>query len=63
MGLMECIFDFCGYYEPGHFPVSMSADYDGHKVIFGGDWSDIPNLVIGHEPTEEEILNWISTNT
>ena len=50
-----CIIDFEGYTIPGHFHTSFWADYDGEKVIFGGDWRDIPPLVIDHEPTEEEV--------
>lgn len=54
-----CVFDFCGYSEPGHFPISMWADWDGEKTVFGGDWQDIPDMLGTKEPSEEEVLAWV----
>lgn len=52
-----CVFDFCGYLEPGHFPISMWADWDGEEVTFGGEWVNIPPLKTRKKPTEQQILD------
>ena len=54
-----CVFDFCGYEEPGHCPVSMWADWDGEKTVFGGDWREVPDMQGEKEPTEEDVLKWV----
>ena len=54
-----CVFDFCGYSEPGHFPVSMWADWDGEKTMFGGEWQGIPEMTGRAEPSEEEVVQWV----
>lgn len=61
-----CVFDFNGYSEPGHYPIAQWADYipgvragdeaTDSRVVFGGDWSDVPDWIVDHEPTEEEVL-------
>jgi hypothetical protein len=54
-----CIVDFNGYSQPGHFPVSFWADWDGSKVVFGGDWQEIPDMPTDKEPTEDEVHAWV----
>ena len=51
-----CIIDFCGSTNPGHFTVSFWADWDGERVVFGGDWSDVPSMQTATEPTREEVV-------
>jgi hypothetical protein len=58
---MICVFDFCGYSVPGHFPVSMWADWDGKKVVFGGEWEEVPPWITGKEPTQEQVLKYVKT--
>lgn len=53
-----CIVDFAGYSEPGHFPVSVFADWDGMVVRFGGDWEGIPDMPSDEEPTEDQVFAW-----
>ena len=57
-----CIVDFNGYTLLGHFPVSFWADWDGHKVIFGGDWEGIPNMLIQIEPSEEMVYAYVNNH-
>jgi len=56
-----CVFDFDGYTVPGHFHVSTWADYFPINgiVVFGGEWNDIPDWIIDHEPTEEEVTTHV----
>ena len=56
-----CVIDFCGYAKPGHFPVSYRADYEEGLVKFGGDWADVPDWVVDHEPTEQEVFTHLRT--
>jgi hypothetical protein len=57
-----CVLDFNGYTSPGHFPVAMWADWDGSRVVFGGDWREIPDWVIDREPTEDKVCNYVNLN-
>lgn len=47
-----CIIDWCGGYKYCGF----WADYfpNENKVKFGGEWYDVPDLSINHEPTAEQ---------
>lgn len=56
---MVCVFDFNGYVTPGHFPVAQWADYENGRVVFGGDWQEIPDWIVDHEPTEQEVLDYV----
>jgi hypothetical protein len=55
-----CIEDFCGYSSPGHFPVSLSADWFPDEAVthFTGDWSDTPPMASPTQPTEEDVWAW-----
>lgn len=48
-----CIEDFSGYIEPGHFFTQYWADYNPVTGLlsFGGDWSDVPDLLVSSKPT------------
>ena len=47
-----CIIDWCGGYKNGGF----WCDYfpDKGVVKFGGEWFDVPDLIVDSEPTNEE---------
>jgi hypothetical protein len=49
-----CVFDFCGFIHPGHFPWSAWADYwvESKVCTFGGDWADVPDWYVDSEPSE-----------
>ncbi len=34
------------------------AMWNGERVIFGGEWDGIPDLVMDRLPTEAEIYDW-----
>lgn len=55
---MICVYDFEGYTEIGHFPVSVWADWDPESglLYFGGGWNISP-IYTNHEPTEAEVLH------
>jgi hypothetical protein len=55
-----CIEDFCGYTNPGHFPISFAADYFPRLGFtrFTGAWWNVPDMESDHEPTEDEISAW-----
>jgi hypothetical protein len=55
---LTCVADFCGYSEPGHFPTSYWAHWDGSQVVFGGDWWEVPNMPSPVEPTEDAVYQW-----
>jgi len=50
-----CIIDWCGGYKNGGF----WCDYFPNENIvkFGGEWSDVPNLIIDRKPTQAECNN------
>lgn len=50
-----CIVDRVG---GGRFPTSFWADWDGKKVVFGGDWRDVPDMPAKREPTEKRVYAW-----
>lgn len=47
-----CIIDWCGSYKYS----GWWCDYfpNENKVVFGGEWEDVPDLTIDHIPTTEE---------
>lgn len=53
-----CVYDFAGN---GVEVADRWADYDPtqHLVVFGGCWSDVPDWVVDHEPTESEVLQHV----
>ena len=55
-----CIEDFCGYTNPGHFPISFAADYFPRLGFtrFTGAWWNVPDMESGQEPTELDINKW-----
>ena len=57
-----CIVDFCGYYEPGHFPLQFWAFWFPAEAIvkFGGDWGvdDLADMPASCEPAEDEVYAW-----
>ena len=55
---MKTIEDFNGYSDGGSYPVAYWADWDGDKVIYGGDWQDIPNMPAKTEPSLDEVWAW-----
>lgn len=42
----------------GSFPTSFWADWDGKKVVFGGDWRDVPDMPAKREPTQKRVYAW-----
>jgi hypothetical protein len=42
----------------GRFPTSFWADWDGEKVVFGGDWRDVPDMPAKREPTQKRVYAW-----
>jgi hypothetical protein len=56
-----CVFDLDGYRHPGHFHVSMWADWDpaSRMIYFGGDWQDVePMPHPSPDITEEAVAAW-----
>jgi hypothetical protein len=55
-----CIEDFCGYTQPGHFPISFAADYFPRLGFtrFTGAWWNVPDMESMREPTEVETSAW-----
>jgi len=53
-----CIIDWCG----GGKNSGYWSDYFPYEnvVKFGGEWWDIPDLIIDHQPTEDECREHIS---
>ncbi len=58
LGPHVCVEDFFGRMGTGL--VEFWADYfpEKHVTVFGGDWSDVPNLLGAVQPTEEEVWAW-----
>jgi hypothetical protein len=56
-----CIEDFCGYSEPGHFPVQYWADWYPQTgfCYFGGDWSDVYPHHFHKQPTAEQAAEYV----
>ena len=59
LGPHVCVEDFFGRMGSA-YPVTFWADYfPDHKItVFGGDWSDVPDMPGEKEPTEEEVWAW-----
>lgn len=51
-----CVYDICaGNCYP--FPANLYADWSPSQKLlrFGGNWSDIPDVPMDHEPSEDEV--------
>ena len=57
-----CIEDFCGSARLSDgfrvYPYSVSADWNGRAVIFGGAWSEVPDMPALALPTPEAVNAW-----
>ena len=56
-----CIVDFAGNFKDCGFWYDYFPKHKGVK--FGGILSDIPNMLVDHEPTEDECEAWIKDHT
>lgn len=57
MSESTCLIDFCGYSEPGHYPISYWADWNPATklVTFGGEWYEVAPVLSEIEPDDAEI--------